>query len=73
MHPILLQSLSSDSFKVFLILTCIFLYVKVEDIHYVGFLSKLLETRIMQVLCFKYGQVEFSFLNTYLRVQMVDP
>ncbi|KAK3161034.1 hypothetical protein QOZ80_1BG0070790 [Eleusine coracana subsp. coracana] len=28
-----------------------------EDIHYVGFLSKLLETRIMQVLRFKYGQV----------------
>jgi hypothetical protein len=49
-----------------------------EDTHYVGFLSKivflskLLETRIMQVLHFKYGQVEFSLLNTYLRVQMVD-
>lgn len=28
-----------------------------EDIHYVGFLSKLLETRIMQVLRFKYGQI----------------
>ncbi|RLM93624.1 putative zinc protease PqqL [Panicum miliaceum] len=28
-----------------------------EDIHYVGFLSKLLETKIMQVLRFKYGQI----------------
>lgn len=28
-----------------------------EDIHVVGFLSKLLETKIIQVLRFKYGQV----------------
>lgn len=28
-----------------------------EDIHFVGFLSKLLETKIIQVLRFKYGQV----------------
>ncbi|CAN6223116.1 unnamed protein product [Urochloa humidicola] len=28
-----------------------------EDIHYAGFLSKLLETKIMQVLRFKYGQI----------------
>ena len=32
--------------------------MKTEDIHYVGFLSKLLETKIMQVLRFKYGQVK---------------
>lgn len=30
---------------------------QVEDIHVVGFLSKLLETKIMQVLRFKHGQV----------------
>lgn len=37
---------------------CVLLYLQTEDIHYVGFLSKLLETKIMQVLRFKYGQVE---------------
>lgn len=31
--------------------------VQVEEIHFVGFLSKLLETKIMQVLRFKHGQV----------------
>ena len=30
---------------------------QVEEIHFVGFLSKLLETKIMQVLRFKLGQV----------------
>jgi hypothetical protein len=30
---------------------------QVEDIHVVGVLSKLLETKIMQVLRFKHGQV----------------
>ena len=30
----------------------------VEEIHFVGFLSKLLETKIMQVLRFKHGQVQ---------------
>lgn len=28
-----------------------------EDVHFVGFLSKLLETKILQVLRFKHGQV----------------
>lgn len=36
---------------------CAFLWLKIEEIHYVGFLSKLLETKIMQVLRFKHGQV----------------
>jgi hypothetical protein len=31
--------------------------LQVEEIHFVGFLSKLLETKIMQVLRFKHGQV----------------
>lgn len=31
--------------------------LQVEEIHYVGFLSKLLETRMIQVLRFKHGQV----------------
>jgi hypothetical protein len=29
----------------------------VEEIHFVGFLSKLLETKLMHVLRFKHGQV----------------
>jgi len=28
-----------------------------EEIHFIGFISKLLETKIMQVLRFKHGQV----------------
>lgn len=31
--------------------------MKVEEIHSIGFLSKLLETKLMQVLRFKHGQV----------------
>ncbi|WP_216668104.1 hypothetical protein, partial [Proteus mirabilis] len=30
---------------------------QVEEIHFVGFLSRLLETKILQVLRFKHGQV----------------
>jgi hypothetical protein len=30
---------------------------QVEEIHFVGFLSKLLETKLMHVLRFKHGQV----------------
>lgn len=30
---------------------------KIEEVHFVGFLCKLLETKIMQVLRFKHGQV----------------
>uniref|UniRef100_A0A453EXA6 Peptidase M16 C-terminal domain-containing protein n=1 Tax=Aegilops tauschii subsp. strangulata TaxID=200361 RepID=A0A453EXA6_AEGTS len=37
-----------------------------EDIHYVGFLSKLLETKIMQVLRFKYGQVYSVNVGVFL-------
>lgn len=37
---------------------CIFFYVwKMEEVHYTGFICKLLETKIMQVLRFKHGQV----------------
>lgn len=31
--------------------------MQVEEIHYVGFLSKFLETKMMQILRFKHGQV----------------
>ncbi|KAF8400960.1 hypothetical protein HHK36_014263 [Tetracentron sinense] len=37
-----------------------------EEIHFVGFLSKLLETKIMQVLRFKYGQVYSVGVSVFL-------
>ena len=37
--------------------------LQVEEIHFVGFLSKLLETRMMQVLRFKHGQVSIYFVG----------
>ncbi|CAL9145042.1 unnamed protein product [Musa hybrid cultivar] len=37
-----------------------------EEIHYVGFLSKLLETRIMQVLRFKHGQIYSVNVSVFL-------
>ncbi|KAG4999141.1 hypothetical protein JHK87_020213 [Glycine soja] len=44
----------------------------VEEIHFVGFLSKLLETKIMQVLRFKLGQVDIA-LDEMLRLQEEGP
>ncbi|KAG5041605.1 hypothetical protein JHK85_014081 [Glycine max] len=44
----------------------------VEEIHFVGFLSKLLETKIMQVLRFKHGQVDIA-LDEMLRLQEEGP
>ncbi|KAE9607597.1 putative metalloenzyme, LuxS/M16 peptidase [Lupinus albus] len=38
----------------------------VEEIHFVGFLSKLLETKIMQVLRFKHGQVYSVTVSVFL-------
>ncbi|XP_061994559.1 zinc protease PQQL-like isoform X2 [Rosa rugosa] len=38
----------------------------VEDIHVVGFLSKLLETKIMQVLRFKHGQIYTVGVSVFL-------
>ncbi|XP_068652946.1 zinc protease PQQL-like [Aristolochia californica] len=37
-----------------------------EEIHYVGFLSKLLETKIMQVLRFKHGQIYSAGVSVFL-------
>ncbi|XP_016651991.1 PREDICTED: zinc protease PQQL-like [Prunus mume] len=38
----------------------------VEDIHIIGFLSKLLETKIMQVLRFKHGQIYTVGVSVFL-------
>ncbi|XP_078169088.1 insulinase (Peptidase family M16) protein isoform X3 [Carex rostrata] len=38
----------------------------IEEIHYVGFLSKLLETKIMQVLRFKHGQIYSVSVSAFL-------
>lgn len=35
----------------------VILAVQMEEVHYTGFICKLLETKIMQVLRFKHGQV----------------
>ncbi|XP_027343571.1 zinc protease PQQL-like isoform X1 [Abrus precatorius] len=43
----------------------------VEEIHIVGFLSKLLETKIMQVLRFKHGQV-YMYYRLFLSVVIYD-
>ncbi|KAJ6803070.1 zinc protease PQQL-like isoform X1 [Iris pallida] len=37
-----------------------------EEIHYIGFLSKLLEARIMQVLRFKHGQIYSVGVSVFL-------
>ncbi|XP_019051662.1 PREDICTED: zinc protease PQQL-like isoform X2 [Nelumbo nucifera] len=37
-----------------------------EEIHFVGFLSKLLETKIMQVLRFKHGQIYSAGVTVFL-------
>lgn len=37
-----------------------------EDVHFVGFLSKLLETRILQVLRFKHGQIYSVGVSVFL-------
>ncbi|KAG0485075.1 hypothetical protein HPP92_009154 [Vanilla planifolia] len=37
-----------------------------EEIHFVGFLSKLLETKIMQVLRFKHGQIYSVSVSVFL-------
>nr|GMC58879.1 zinc protease PQQL-like isoform X1 [Ipomoea batatas] len=37
-----------------------------EDVHFVGFLSKLLETKIVQVLRFKYGQIYNAGVSVFL-------
>ncbi|KAK1264477.1 hypothetical protein QJS04_geneDACA018123 [Acorus gramineus] len=37
-----------------------------EEIHYVGFLSKLLETKIMQTLRFKHGQIYSVGVSVFL-------
>ena len=31
--------------------------IQMEEVHYTGFICKLLETKIIQVLRFKHGQV----------------
>lgn len=38
----------------------------VEEIHFVGFLSKLLETKLMQVLRFKHGQIYSAGVSVFL-------
>lgn len=38
----------------------------VEEIHFVGFLSKLLETKLMQVLRFKHGQIYSVAVSVFL-------
>ncbi|KAF2304050.1 hypothetical protein GH714_026651 [Hevea brasiliensis] len=38
----------------------------VEEIHRIGFLSKLLETKIMQVLRFKHGQIYSAGVSVFL-------
>ncbi|XP_030953176.1 zinc protease PQQL-like isoform X1 [Quercus lobata] len=38
----------------------------VEEIHFVGFLSKLLETKLMQVLRFKHGQIYSASVSVFL-------
>ncbi|GMH03369.1 hypothetical protein Nepgr_005208 [Nepenthes gracilis] len=38
----------------------------IEEIHFVGFLSKLLETKMMQVLRFKHGQIYSAGVNVFL-------
>ncbi|KAL5573042.1 hypothetical protein UlMin_022639 [Ulmus minor] len=38
----------------------------VEEIHFVGFLSKLLETKIIQVLRFKHGQIYSAGVSVFL-------
>ncbi|XP_022154671.1 zinc protease PQQL-like isoform X1 [Momordica charantia] len=38
----------------------------VEEIHFVGFLSKLLETKMMQVLRFKHGQIYSAGVSVFL-------
>ncbi|XP_059634863.1 zinc protease PQQL-like [Cornus florida] len=38
----------------------------IEDIHFVGFLSKLLETKILQVLRFKHGQIYSVGVSVFL-------
>ncbi|KAH7572183.1 hypothetical protein JRO89_XS04G0216300 [Xanthoceras sorbifolium] len=38
----------------------------VEEIHYVGFLSKFLETKMMQVLRFKLGQIYSAGVSVFL-------
>ncbi|XP_038711983.1 zinc protease PQQL-like isoform X2 [Tripterygium wilfordii] len=38
----------------------------VEEIHGVGFLSKILETKLMQVLRFKHGQIYSANVSVYL-------
>lgn len=37
-----------------------------QEIHFVGFLSKLLETKIMQVLRFKHGQIYSAGVSVFL-------
>ena len=39
---------------------------QVEEIHFVGFLSKLLETKLMHVLRFKHGQVSMHASLSFL-------
>ncbi|KAK9715778.1 hypothetical protein RND81_06G188600 [Saponaria officinalis] len=38
----------------------------IEEIHFVGFLSKLLETKMMQVLRFKHGQIYSVSVSVFL-------
>lgn len=38
----------------------------IEDIHFVGFLSKLLEAKILQVLRFKHGQIYSAGVSVFL-------
>ncbi|GAB4852720.1 hypothetical protein Ancab_016931 [Ancistrocladus abbreviatus] len=38
----------------------------IEEIHFVGFLSKLLETKMMQVLRFRYGQIYSAGVSVFL-------
>ncbi|CAN1159942.1 Zinc protease PQQL-like [Linum perenne] len=38
----------------------------VEEVHFVGFLSKLLETKILQILRFKHGQIYSAGVSVFL-------
>ncbi|GAA0155968.1 metalloprotease [Lithospermum erythrorhizon] len=37
-----------------------------EDVHYIGFVSKLLETKIVQILRFKHGQIYSAGVSVFL-------
>lgn len=46
---------------------------QVEEIHFVGFLNKLLETKLIQVLRFKHGQVCLQIVILILNCNISQP